>query len=90
MPLPQEVQDKEVVLQAALTDIAVEQEAFKSLNGKYKQYTSFNGDADVFVHEYVSPLGAGYRVYAKVGNWLKCVDAGTEGSSFDWVQVGIA
>lgn len=89
MPLPKEVQDKEVVLQAALVDIAIEQDAFKLLNSKYKQYKSFNGDADIFVHEYVSPLGAGYRVYAKTGNWLKCVDVGAENNSFNWVQIGV-
>lgn len=60
------------------------QNAYFLSNGKYLQIKEFNGDPNIYCHEYSGPLGAGYIIYEKDGNLLKATDMGPEGRSFDW------
>jgi hypothetical protein len=84
MTLPQVVLEKEAELNSALPDIEAGQTQYFAENGKYMSFNNFNGDEDIYCHEYVGPRGAGYIIYARSGDYIKAIDNGPEERSFNW------
>lgn len=86
MTLPDFVIEKETQLLSVFPEIAAMQDVYYSENGRYQQTTEFNGDTGIYCHEYESPLGFGYILYAEAGKWIKAWDMGNEKRSFDWIE----
>jgi len=88
MPLPIEVQNFDIELQARIPAIQAEQETYFAENNKYKYIPEDNG---VSCHEYIGALGVGYIIFGKVSigdvTWLCANDYGPENRSFPWVEI---
>lgn len=85
MSLPELVLAKETSLNAALPDIANEQDAHRVLTGKYLFMNSFNGDTSIYVHEHSrGPGEVGYTVFAEAAGYKKAIGVGFCSQTFDW------